>query len=104
MQNEKTPAFSAMLKDALLVGAVSAALALPLVGFKTVDRTTQIELQFRFGEMFYAVAVIAIGRLLLNLTAVGLARPVLFVTAPLSILWLIGYLLDLVTVEWPELA
>jgi branched-chain amino acid transport system permease protein len=104
MQNEKTPAFSAMLKDALLVGAVSAALALPLVGFKTVDRTTQIELEFRFGEMFYAVAVIVIGRLLLNLTAVGLARPVLLVTAPLSVLWLIGYLFDLVAVEWPELA
>src|ERR1700730_9047680 len=104
MQNENIRSFPEMVKDALIVGAVSAALALPLVGFKTVDRTTQIELEFRFGEMFYAVAVIAVGRLLLNLTAAGLARPVLFVTAPLSVLWLIGYLFDLVTVEWPELA
>ena len=104
MKDDNTPSFSAMLKDALLVGAVSAALALPLVGFKTVDRTTQIELEFRFGEMFYAVAVIVIGRLLLSLTAAGKARAVLFVTAPLSILGLLEYALDLVPMDWPELA
>ena len=104
MQNEKDRSFPAMLKDAALVGAVSAALALPLVGFKTVDRTTQIELVFRFGEMFYAVAVIAIGRLLLSLTAAGKARAVLFATAPLSVLGLIEYALDLVPMDWPELA
>jgi branched-chain amino acid transport system permease protein len=104
MKNDNTSSFPAMLKDALLVGAISAALALPLVGFKTVDRTTQIELEFRFGEMFYAVAVIVIGRLLLSLTAAGKARAVLFVTAPLSILGLLEYALDLVPMDWPELA
>jgi branched-chain amino acid transport system permease protein len=104
MQNEKIRSFPEMVKDALIVGAVSAALALPLVGFKTVDRTTQIELEFRFGEMFYAVAVIAIGRLLLSLTAAGLARPVFFITAPLSVLWLINYGFDLLPDAWPELA
>src|SRR5258708_32278063 len=102
MQHEKIPAFPAMLKDALLVGAVSAALALPLVGFKTIDRTTQIELEFRFGEMLYAVAVIVIGRLLLSLTAAGKARAVLYVTAPLSVLGLIEYALDLVPMEGPQ--
>src|SRR5258707_13503299 len=104
MQNEKDRSFPAMLKDAVLVGAVSAALALPLVGFKTVDRTTQIELEFRFGEMFYAVAVIALGRLLLSLTAAGLARPVFFITAPLSVLELIIYGLELLPDPWPALA
>ncbi len=104
MLHDKNHSFPAMLKDAVLVGAVSTALALPLVGFKTVDRTTQIELVFRFGEMFYAIAVITVGRLLLNLTAAGLARPVLFVTAPVSVLWLINYWLDIVPDEWPELA
>ncbi|HEX3501273.1 MAG TPA: high-affinity branched-chain amino acid ABC transporter permease LivM [Stellaceae bacterium] len=104
MQNEKIRSFPEMVKDAVIVGAVSAALALPLVGFKTVDRTTQIELEFRFGEMFYAVAVIAIGRLLLSLTAAGKARAVLFITAPLSILGLLEYAFELVPMEWPELA
>jgi branched-chain amino acid transport system permease protein len=104
MQNEKIRSFPEMVKDALIVGAVSAALALPLVGFKTVDRSTQIELEFRFGEMFYAVAVIALGRLLLSLTAAGLARPVFFITAPLSVLWLIIYGFELLPDAWPELA
>src|SRR5947209_5986198 len=104
MKNDKMSSFPKMLKDALLVGAVSAALALPLVGFKTIDRTTQIELEFRFGEMFYAVAVIVVGRLLLSLTAAGKARAVLLVSAPLSVLGLIEYALDLVPMEWPELA
>jgi branched-chain amino acid transport system permease protein len=104
MQNEKIRSLPEMVKDAVIVGAVSAALALPLVGFKTVDRTTQIELEFRFGEMFYAVAVIAIGRLLLSLTAAGKARAVLFITAPLSVLGLLEYAFDLVPMDYPELA
>jgi branched-chain amino acid transport system permease protein len=104
MQHARDRSFSAMLKDALLVGAISAALALPLVGFKTVDRVSEIGLETRFGEMFYAVAVIVVGRLLLSLTAAGRARPIFLFTAPLSVLWLINYMFGLVTVDWPELA
>src|SRR5713101_3184974 len=103
MLQDKTRSFPAMLKDALIVGAISAALALPLVGFKTVDRATQIELEFRFGEMFYAVAVIAVGRLLLSLTGAGLARPVLAFTASLSVLWLVNDAFDLIEIAWPAL-
>ena len=103
MQHVKSQSFPEMLKDALLVGAVSAALALPLVGFKTVDRVTEIALEFRFGPMFYAVAVIAIGRLLLNLAGAGHARPVFFLTTSLSVLWLVVYLFDLAPITRPEL-
>jgi branched-chain amino acid transport system permease protein len=92
-----------MVKDAALVGLISTALALPLVGFKTVDRAQRIELEFRFGEMLYAVAVIALGRLLLSLIDAGLARPILAGTASLSVLWLANNALDLVDVEWPAL-
>jgi branched-chain amino acid transport system permease protein len=95
MQEQKIRPFPEMLKDAALVGLISAALALPLVGFRTVDRTTQIVLDFRFAEMFYAVAVIVVGRLLLSLTGAGFARPVLVFTVGLSILWLVNYAIDL---------
>jgi len=103
MQERKIQSFPEMLKDAALVGFISAALALPLVGFKTVDRATQMDLEFRFGELFYAVAVIALGRLLLNLTGAGLARPVFLLTASLSVLWLIDYALEIVPIDWPAL-
>jgi branched-chain amino acid transport system permease protein len=103
MQEKKNHSFPEMLKDAALVGFIAAALALPLVGFKTVDRATQMDLEFRFGEMFYAVAVVAVGRLLLSLTGAGLARPVFFATATLSVLWLIDAWLELLPIEWPAL-
>src|SRR5258708_36099221 len=103
MQEKKNHSFPEMLKDAALVGFIAAALALPLVGFKTVDRATQMDLEFRFGEMFCAVAVIAVGRLLLNLTNAGSARPVFFTTATISVLWLITAWLELLAIEWPAL-
>ncbi len=103
MQEKNLRSMPEMLKDAVLVGLISAALALPLVGFKTVDRTTQIELEFRFGELLYAVAVIAVGRLLLNLTTTGLARPVLAITGSLSVLWLANNVLELVPIDRPAL-
>src|SRR5260221_2395925 len=62
-----------------------------------------MDLEFRFGEMFYAVAVIAVGRLLLSLTGAGLARPGFFATATLSVLWLIDAWLELLPIEWPAL-
>src|SRR5260221_10487993 len=62
-----------------------------------------MDLEFRFGEMFYAVAVIAVGRLLLSLTGAGLARPVFFATATLSVLLLIDAWLELLPIEWPAL-
>jgi len=52
MQETKHRPFPEMVKDAVLVGLVSTALALPLVGFKTVDRTTQIELENVCGQGF----------------------------------------------------
>src|ERR1700741_3007093 len=85
-----------MVKDAGLVGLISAVLAFPLVGFQTVDKTTEIVLNFRFGEMFFACAVIAVGRLLLNLANAGHARPIFGLTLTLSILWLLNYFAGLV--------
>jgi branched-chain amino acid transport system permease protein len=92
-----------MAKDAALMGLVSAALALPLVGFRTVDYTQRIELEFRFGELLYACAVIAAGRFLLNLVDAGHARIVFRATAALSLLWLVNAAFELVEFEWPVL-
>jgi branched-chain amino acid transport system permease protein len=95
--------FVDMLKDAALVGFVAAALAFPLVGFKTVDRAAETLLEFRFGEMFYAVGVITVGRLLLNLAAAGFALHVFVLTVLLSGLWLVNYFLEIVESPWPFL-
>jgi branched-chain amino acid transport system permease protein len=92
-----------MLKDAALVGFVTLALAFPLVGFQTVDRAAAIDLQFRFGEMFYAVAVITLGRLLLNLAGAGYSKPVFALTALLSLAWIANHFLRIVPVDWPQL-
>ena len=99
MQATSGRSLADMVKDALLVGAISTALAFPLVGFKTVDRTTQIDLVFRFGGMFYAVGVITLGRLLLSLIEAGFAQPILAVTGALSVLWLANQVLDVVQLD-----
>src|SRR5258708_12633403 len=104
MQEKKNHSFPEMLKDAALVGFIAAALALPLVGFKTVDRATQMDLEFRFGEMFYAVAVISVARLLLNLTGTCLAPPPFPATTSLIFLFLLDYPLQLLPIAYPPLA
>jgi branched-chain amino acid transport system permease protein len=103
LQGQSARSFKDMLKDAGLVGLISVVLAFPLVGFKTVDRATSIVLEFRFGEMFFAVAVIAIGRLLLSLAGAGFARPVFVATLSLSLLWLANYFLGIVDVTYQTL-
>jgi branched-chain amino acid transport system permease protein len=103
VQGQGARSFQDMLKDAGLVGLVSAALAFPLVGFQTVDKTTAIVLNFRFGEMFFACAVIAAGRLLLNLANAGHARPVFALTLSLSILWLANDFLGAIPIGYPTL-
>ncbi|MBV8652675.1 MAG: high-affinity branched-chain amino acid ABC transporter permease LivM [Alphaproteobacteria bacterium] len=102
-QEKAVRSFPDMVKDAALVGLISAVLAFPLVGFQTVDRATEIALNFRFGEMFFACGVIAVGRLLLNLANAGHARPIFGLTLTLSILWLLNYFAGLITVSYPTM-
>jgi branched-chain amino acid transport system permease protein len=103
IQEQRMRPLPDMLKDAGLVALVATLLAFPLVGFRTVDRATQIDLDLRFGEMFYAVAVIGIGRLLLSLTVAGFARPIFGATTLLSVLWLANDLLEIAPVSYPTL-
>jgi branched-chain amino acid transport system permease protein len=103
MQSVNTRSMADMVKDAAIVAVVATALAFPLVGFQTVDRTTEIELHFRFGPMFYAVAVIGVGRLLLSLIDAGKAQPILAVTGALSLLWLVNEILDIVELDYEVL-
>ena len=57
----------ALLKDACLAAAVAFALALPLVGFQTVDTdTAATRVTTRFGWVAIGVAVVFVGRLLLS--------------------------------------
>jgi branched-chain amino acid transport system permease protein len=76
-----------MVKDALVTGAIALALAIPLVGFKTVDRAATTILETRFLQMFAGVAVIAVGRFAFSLIDAGRARAVLVAGLALSIAW-----------------
>ncbi len=64
-----------VLKDAVLAGVVAFVLALPLVGFKTVDVTGGLDVVTRFDWVAYGVAFVFFGRLLIGLYR-GLKRPV----------------------------
>ncbi|MFI4999313.1 MAG: high-affinity branched-chain amino acid ABC transporter permease LivM [Reyranellales bacterium] len=92
-----------IVKDAAITAGISFALALPLVGFETVDRATAIVLRTRFPELFYAVAVIFVGRLLMQLTNAGYGRPILTATGTLGAAWIANNAFDLVEVPWPTL-
>jgi branched-chain amino acid transport system permease protein len=95
--------FGDLLKDAGMVALASLALAVPLVGFLTIDRAAAMALDYRFVEMFYAVGVIFVGRLLLLLTEQGYGRPIMAVTSALSAGWVINAVFDLEPMTWPAL-
>src|SRR5208282_5418764 len=92
-----------MLKDAGITGFVAFALALPLVGFQTVDQASAIVLQTRFPQLFYVTALIFTGRLLLSLCNAGAARPVMMATGAFSALWIVNQFVDVVVVSWQTL-
>ncbi|MGE0718045.1 MAG: high-affinity branched-chain amino acid ABC transporter permease LivM [Alphaproteobacteria bacterium] len=69
---------AAILRDAGLAALVTFALALPLVGFETVDVSGGgLGLNFRFGAVAVAVVAVAAGRAALGLVAAGRASIVL---------------------------
>ena len=86
-----------------MMALASLALAMPLVGFQTVDRGAGIVLDTRFGAMFYAVAVIFVGRLLLLLIEAGHASLIQAATVALSAAWLINVAFHLYPITWPAL-
>ncbi len=98
------PALGEMVKDALATGAIALALAIPLVGFKTVERGATTYLETRFTQMFAGVAVIALGRLAFSLIDAGRARAVFAVSAALSLAWLAAAALGAAQGEWQGLA
>ena len=60
-------ATGAMIKDALLAGFVAAVLALPLIGFHTVDGETNLGIEFRLIWVPIAAVVVFAGRLGMSL-------------------------------------
>jgi branched-chain amino acid transport system permease protein len=64
-----TPSTADRLKDAGLAALVALILAIPLIGFQTVDRDGKLALAYRFGAVAAAVIVVFIGRF-----AIGLLR------------------------------
>ncbi|MSO93375.1 MAG: high-affinity branched-chain amino acid ABC transporter permease LivM [Rhodospirillales bacterium] len=92
-----------MLRDAASVAAVSIALAIPLVGFHLIDHLSTTQVEFRFGQLFYAVAVIFLGRLGLLLIGAGWARPIASFTSALSLAWLVNSAASAVPVAYPAL-
>jgi branched-chain amino acid transport system permease protein len=63
-----------LLKDAALAALVALLLAVPMVGFQTVDRTGGLAIETRFGWVAIAVAAVFVGRVLFRL-ALGLRKP-----------------------------
>jgi branched-chain amino acid transport system permease protein len=92
-----------MFRDAAGMAAVSLALAFPLVGFHTIDHLGITAVEYRFGEMFYAVAVIFVARLGFSLIEAGWAKPVAAVAGAASLAWLVNVLWGVVPVGYPAL-
>jgi branched-chain amino acid transport system permease protein len=59
-------AWPARLKDAALAAAVAAALAFPLIGFRTVDAAVGLGIETRFDWVALGVAAVFLGRLFLS--------------------------------------
>ncbi|MCC7272525.1 MAG: high-affinity branched-chain amino acid ABC transporter permease LivM [Alphaproteobacteria bacterium] len=69
------PPIAAILKDAALAAIVTFALALPLVGFETIDVSgVGLGLNFRFAAVAIATATVFLGRI--GLAAIALGRPI----------------------------
>ncbi|MBI3710079.1 MAG: high-affinity branched-chain amino acid ABC transporter permease LivM [Proteobacteria bacterium] len=103
---ERQLSFGEMIRDAAAVALVALGLALPLVGFQTVDRGAGMILETRFGAMFYAVGVIFVGRFVLGLIDAGRGRPILAASGAFSAAWVLNAIFDVappiehVTLGW----
>jgi branched-chain amino acid transport system permease protein len=79
-------AIAGMLKEAGLTTAIAAALALPLIGLKTVIRGTGLEVETRLFEFFLALVLIFLGRLALVLNRRDMPRPALIGGAVVAVI------------------
>lgn len=73
---------AAVLKDAAIIGLVTLALALPMIGFETTSNTTASGwplLNTRFADVAAAVIAVFLGRVALNLVRQGIRAPVALV-------------------------
>ncbi|MGF1627716.1 MAG: high-affinity branched-chain amino acid ABC transporter permease LivM [Alphaproteobacteria bacterium] len=71
--------WAAVFKDAVIIGLVTLALALPMVGFETTSTTTERGwplLNTRFADVAAAVIAVFLGRIALNLVRQGVRAPV----------------------------
>ncbi len=67
-----------ILRDGLLAGLLALALAVPLIGFETIDVSGGgLGLNYRFGAVAVVVVTVVVGRIALSLIAHGLALPIL---------------------------
>lgn len=60
------PDFVAVLKDAGIAAVIAFALALPLIGFRTVDDPAGLGIETRFDWVAIGVGAVFIGRILLS--------------------------------------
>ncbi|BBK31805.1 branched-chain amino acid transport system permease protein [Stella humosa] len=75
-----------ILRDALLAGFVALVLAVPLVGFETVDVSgVGLGLNYRFGAVGVGVATVVIGRIALSLVALGHGMPILLASLAVTV-------------------
>lgn len=71
----RTIDFPRLFKEAVLAAVVAFALALPMVGFQTVDVTGGLDVVTRFDWVAYGVAFVFVGRLLIGFYR-GIKTPV----------------------------
>jgi branched-chain amino acid transport system permease protein len=93
-----------VLKDAVIIGLVTLALALPMVGFETTSSTTERGwplLNTRFADVAAAVIAVFLGRLALNLVREGVRAPVAFMAWAVFALLLANLITETVPV-WNE--
>ena len=67
VQPSREDRLAAALKDALIAGLITLALAGPIVGLRTVTAIGGLSLEQNWLPVIVAVAIVTVGRLLLNL-------------------------------------
>ena len=99
-----TRSFAGMVKEASIFALVALALAFPLVGFNILDKGAGSELQTRFPEMFYGIAVLFVGKLAMSLIDAGHARRVAAVFGVLTLGWFAAALAGVTGTRFQALA
>ena len=79
-----------LLKEGAVAGLLTLGLAIGLVGFRTVDYGSGLELELHLADVAWAVAIVAVGRVGSALVRNGVPWPTLIVSLGAGAVWTLG--------------